>query len=216
MKKTRLIIALLLVAFLTGCNKEEPPEIEDVLPVYIPEECLKYHFRGTGSYQVYQDSATGVLDSVFITQATVEPDTLYDSSGNLVGIYEYFSYTMQDTSGNSWIVRLPPATANYFGFFNMNRRYFVNGVFQNQINYAFFPHTDTLVTSSQGSLVCADTLTNYLDNGVVYSKVVVFENTSDQQEGGNLSRRYFARNFGLIREEVPASNKVRTLLRSGN
>jgi hypothetical protein len=208
------IIALLAFGMMAvSCRKE--PTLENTLPVYIPADCADHYFFGVGSYWIYQDSATGAMDSICVTDASMSMDTLYDTDGSLVGLYEYFAFQAEDTTGRMWIHRLPPSTENFFGLFRISRRAYQGSTYLGQDVYSFYPHSDTLIAGASGTLSVEGTLDTLYVGSVAYPNITIIGNTADNLEGGNASRRYFCPNYGMVREEVPATGKVRVLIRSG-
>lgn len=214
-RKNKLPVCAVFLVFLAAisCSKDDDP-FKKHPPVTIPEECKDFFYFQQGAYWIYQDSISGNLDSLFVEQSVISKDTIYDGQ-DIIGIYEYFTMIVADTTGMSENHRLPPTTANFFGLFRIQRTILQNSAYINKDDYTFYPFKDTTISARFGNLSVIQTMDSLNVLGISYPNIVVFKNTADALNGQNQTIRYFAKNVGLIREEIPALGKIRQLVRKG-
>lgn len=115
MKKSRFAIITFsstLLFFALACKKNSPPPDEPVTVKFSPE-ALEYVKLSPGKYLIYKDSASGVLDSVVVTQSLLEARIAPATVGTgYIGLdcpeynYEFFTLALTQVNGNSipWFI----------------------------------------------------------------------------------------------------------------
>jgi hypothetical protein len=101
---------LLFTILISGCRPDEitGPSSPYEHTLYIPQEAKDYCYFQPGTYWVYQDSATGELDSVYVYEAGAGIDTVTATQSNPTeGIFEWLYCNKKSARDgyayNSWI-----------------------------------------------------------------------------------------------------------------
>ncbi len=141
--KTRMLFVLPIVMaslFLTFSCREPEKEI-----FYMPQEFKDYVMFPVGSYWVYEDSASGAIDSIYLKSSEIEifepphSDFKYEKLNQVF----YSGYYQTDFSAGSILEVLPYEYGGYGYFFDISQ-----GV--NRIQYAeLISITDTMIINSK-------------------------------------------------------------------
>jgi hypothetical protein len=91
--KTRIIL-LLLLGFLFILNSCKKPE--ELPTYYIPQEFKDYAVFPVGSYWVYKDSVSGVLDTVTLQEQTFSIVEQREFGYNYESLVQVYYYSMED------------------------------------------------------------------------------------------------------------------------
>ncbi len=203
--KSRIFRTLLCAELLltSSCIKEPPAPAQTLIPKerLLPEEAKAYIAFKPGTYWVYQDSATGARDSVWVNYLYYKKDTGYDVLNNYL-IYEY--YELKTTS----------LLDGYFYYYELNSIYSSGSrnhirrtktKFGDYVGWTIsFEYPIVPGNVLYGGAYDVTTTTNYYDSlnikGIVYHKVSRLHNKENPTEYGCQTIFYLAKDFGIIRK----------------
>ena len=225
MKKLAYIIIIIATCFtvLISCKKDKPIQ-PPVYSNYTPSQPVKdYAIFKPGTYWVYQDSTTHLLDSVWVyyykettdtfkkaeNQYSVSPVYLYRTfsskyrSNNLVE----FNTTFEVVNGSNMVLE---SVIDSTGFVGQYVKLFSPFIENKQMSY---------ITQDNCTFLKAYPLITF--NGSVYNNTIKYNHSRDfsnyyfinYQHFENKTNTYFASQIGMIRKEIPDSNKVWNLIR---
>ncbi|MCO5254272.1 MAG: hypothetical protein M9892_07925 [Bacteroidetes bacterium] len=80
MKKTILLISTLLLIVLQSCFKEK--ECRELTPILLEQEMLDWVYFKEGSYWIYRDTISGIMDSIYVTDARIDREEYQSSREN--------------------------------------------------------------------------------------------------------------------------------------
>ncbi len=222
----RKIVYILFISIcLTGCQKCKEKQPEPVVYTNVePSQPVKeYCIFKPGTYWVYQDSTSGILDSVWVYQYTETTDTFEKPTNtfNICPVYLYrtfsskyrsnnyieFNTTFQIASNSNMVLESVIDSTGYIGQYVKLHSPFINNKVMSYItqdNCTFLQQIPTIQLSS-----------------ITYSNVIKYKHSRDfssyyfinYQHFENKTNTYFAPNIGMIRKELPDSNKVWNLIR---
>jgi hypothetical protein len=217
---------LLLTFFMSGCRPDEisGPGTPADQTLYIPQEAKDYCYFQPGTYWVYQDSATGELDSVYVYEAGAGIDTVIATQSNPTeGIFEWLYCNKRSARDgykyNSWIdmswSSQPQIDASTKMFTSKTRpgdpvgetvqiAFPINRVQQNY--YTSWGSIQNVVTVNRLSspiINYLDTFSNVISSEHTYCCLLPFQ-----------AKFYYASEIGLFRAEQPDSGRVWKLLRA--
>jgi hypothetical protein len=202
------LFVLFGVFYYAACKKEtKPPTIR-----LIPEEMKAYWDFKPGTYWIYQDSVTGAIDSVYVTEYyndTAQGILNYTQEPMTYEFLKYIAHSSLDGHDYGYWINTQAGLKNYPEF---------NSVFSGKSGVD--AHTSFVYP-----LIVGNYLTQGYSGGVDtcvihqlfvsfdgYSDVVQIDNTLNSFEGYANTKAYYAKHIGLIRYEVPDSNKYRILI----
>jgi hypothetical protein len=217
---------LLFTILISGCRPDEitGPSSPYEHTLYIPQEAKDYCYFQPGTYWVYQDSATGELDSVYVYEADAGIDTVTATQTNPTeGIFEWLYCNKKSTRDgyeyNSWIdmsYATPAIDASTKVYTSKTRP----GDPVGEILHFGFPLNAISKTYYDFWNMSIDTifvvrLENYLLSSPsgTYSNIILSRHTHNPFNPLRASF-YFAPNIGLVRAEQPDSGRVWKLLRA--
>lgn len=222
---TRSNICFLLssLLFFISCKKDNQPK--DKIPVsdYVKFSAVAMEFvkLPEDGYYIYKDSATGLTDSVIVTESKLEkkysPADSYIFFGSIIYIpaayYETFSLSLQltDPTGNT-IDWLRCADSNKYKIFDLYQR--VDSSI-NMAPYFWYPVKSPYDYKYQHT----DILSSVTIEGTSFKNVLRFytkyENPNDPY--GMLFNYYWVKGIGIIKREVRKNNisKTELLVRYG-
>jgi hypothetical protein len=205
--KIYLSLTLLIIVFLgTKCRKDNTPPPT----YYLPQEVKDYMYFQPGTYWVYKDSASGVLDSIIVTEANSEMFTdMFDPPANKIShIEERFTiktYSFLDDYEYDYIAfaRGNNCSTDYCAY--VRREKIIPNNTDVPYTYAlFYPftigYTPTAASPSVQSLSAKyDSL---LVEGKYYKDVIEYYETKNSTETNQPTYFYIAKNYGVIRKKI--------------
>ena len=201
------ILPALLLLF-QGCKREnDPPEPEIFL---FDQAMYDYCYFKAGTWWVYRDSATGMLDTVNVIKSSRGMDTARHDDGTIWRISDWFDTKL--TSSHSDFIQ------NRWGHSSWKNLAFRDrtkpGDFVGEATFFFLPADIGAVRSGGGAGIViltekADTLTIH---GKRYEHVIVLENSQSLPDWGSETITKFAINTGIIQFEIKDSAQVWQLI----
>jgi hypothetical protein len=189
--------SLLLLS--ASCEREKP----DPPTYYIPEEYKLYTEFHPGSYWIYEDSISGAIDSVVVTEY-VEEIVPWQLPGEDVGYYYeksatkvFSSISSQDFQYNLSLSGVAPDVAN--SIYHLTKQLITSGE-SRYVNISRFPKSIGNIGGSGGEVV--ELFSEYMMNGILYSDVTKAVVDVDYSESDKTSYYYIAKDAGLIRYET--------------
>lgn len=190
-----------------SCKKETPAKQFPYQP--IPQEVRDYMWFDIGSFWIYEDSATQILDTikVYNTEVEVNPNynqetpithfeilSVYAKSNSTGCLYEYHAGTYSDLKTNGVVIKYftpdEPKTAK--------RSEVLTRPFIPYKVYIRYPGEFTLI----------DTLSSYVLNGKTYSNVKVYYHQYDGMMDFNPTKTWVAPNYGIIKKQCLSKPKT--------
>src|SRR5436190_7832132 len=107
----------LFFLFALNCKKSSDNKSNEIIQLKLDAEGLQYIQLDTGKYFIYKDSATAILDSVVVTQSSLENEYTSGVSRGLFDSYPafntevfYLTLTKKDVNSDSvWLeAQTPP------------------------------------------------------------------------------------------------------------
>ncbi len=220
-------VLLVILSFsLISCHKDSPQ-----VPMYncpVSQEAMDLAYFKPGTYWIYQDSATKKIDSTYVTSAR---DYSYTISGAYAQKLGYGGYFGQKACCQA---------SSYLGLQWDYGTYFYPYTYQFQIDRRQNPKDDKTYIEDGGwgfttpyqvnkpgtimySAILIDTILVVTDqafftlNGNVLSNVIEITHTQDVPYNSAVdlhkTKIFIRKNYGLLRKEVPDSNRVWNLIR---
>src|SRR5690606_22343723 len=94
MKKLYLLMFIGVLLLPVGCKKEPKP-IPGVTS--FPQELKDLFYFQPGTWWIYEDSISGILDTITVESLDIDTLTYYDAVDNIDGIYEVFELVSYST-----------------------------------------------------------------------------------------------------------------------
>lgn len=193
MKKLHILSILLVIC---ACNKEER-----VPYVPIPQEVRDYGWFETGTYWIYEDSATKALDSVFVYGTRVSISPYHDYKGVHLLDNEVLAVNARSAVTGS--------TFNFhFGTLDKNTKAMAITYNNPSIGphiwhsrmlvYPFKPDT---IYKLPEKVILKDTFTTLNINGTTYSHVKLYYCESDGIMMYDSTLTWVAPNYGIIKKQ---------------
>ncbi len=203
------ILSILLLLFTIShysCKPEPTPPIEPVFTA-LPKDIKDYCMFKYGSYWIYQDSVSGVYDTVTVQSYKVDTVNYPLIDGQLVGINETFSVTTYHsfdgyTETISPFAIPPPPPYPYNNTFNI----YLTRIKSSQVKSCYimiYPFQE-----NQQTISTEDTLTLLSSS----SMMIVYSNKSHKGFNNSEVLNFYERNKGIIRREVKKANQVWKLI----
>jgi len=217
MKLRQHIIAINILAILSSCYKELPkPGSSGTEYHLIPQTVLDYTYFKQGTYWVYQDSATGKLDSQWVAASSRGLDTFSKYSNYFNGYYQYFTYTMYDTLNNTEMIVSCSMTKSFYGYDALVNRDISDNAGVNNCPMFYYPFNLTRYgvgnpTSTSGDTVHMTPFININILGKIFNNAVrinQYDNCYDQE-----TNSYLAKNMGMIKLQLLKEHKTWNLIR---
>jgi hypothetical protein len=203
--KIYLSLTLLIIGFLgTKCRKDNTPPPT----YYLPQEIKDYMYFQPGTYWVYKDSASGVLDSVTVTEANSEMFTdMFDPPANKISHIEerftvktFSNYENIEYFYNGKVIGGIDCNQNNVCAY-VEREKIISGIpdegYNNVLIYPFniglAGGTYTTISNKYDSL---------LVEGKYYKGVVEFYCSLNYTENNQPTYFYIAKNYGVIRKKI--------------
>lgn len=216
MKKQFAFIIICGMAVLDSCHQDPIPSPQPSNTTYwIPREVKDYCYFKEGSYWIYQDSATGQLDSVYVYYAANGLDTLHNQDYN--GLYDWFDCKMMSSFDNYTYEHWYHAT---YMSTHPNRAMCYRDKYRPGddagetiiIDYPFVIGQNCYPVGS-GTVTTVGFLDSMIVDQIFYHNVDILSQSDDATMNTGHSVYYLSKNIGIIRKEKPDSNIVWNLLR---
>lgn len=187
-----LLFAFSLILMASSCPTQ------DTSPVNFPEEVLACLNHDVYSYWVYEESQTGVLDSVFVIKSKLGRDLVPDQ------------YQRDAPERLSQSLRISLYHTNLFG----------NGPQYEEVSeIALYSWEDGLTEWMRSAFLEADfpgtsgysrdtVFSSYEVAGIAYDEVVQITDSADHNFSGALSHNFYAPGFALVRKEIPSVGSI--------
>lgn len=210
-----ILISFLLLSVFFSCRQEI---VERVSFKRIPNEMKAYWNFKPGTYWIYKDSISNYIDSVYVSDLKL--DSGYGFQGKQKIVFQALQLTTLNLNGDEIKYRVTTTyTQNKAENFSI---VYANKTIHNP-NYYFVGENTSFIYPYLVGLTSENTIYSYpyndtcvlmnlfpLYNG--FADVIEFKNTRNAFEYANKSFSYYAKNIGLIKYEVPDSNKFRRLI----
>ncbi|MCO5254276.1 MAG: hypothetical protein M9892_07945 [Bacteroidetes bacterium] len=214
MRKIILLISTLSLIVLQSCFKEK--ECRELTPILLEQEMLDWVYFKEGSYWIYRDTISGIMDSIYVTNARIDrreyqssrekcPSRLYDrmyviinsTSGSeiqLDGRYGLGTGVSNDTTNTRGTVMID----------NLNH----TGGDGGYSKYMFFPVVQGTIGAWNGfTFIKHDTIySTYGIAGKQYENVLRVHDTGNGAYNAE-TKFYHAKHIGVIKKEIYEMDK---------
>ena len=213
MKNKFLYYALAFFIFsVCSCSCDKEGGDPEPLPVIDAPQALKdYIVFKPGTYWIYKDSTSGVVDSVFVTDFIEGHDTLYPSHA-ASGIYEWFQVnTHSALDGYDYYYKFNADDIYHIAntLYAVNREKLKPGDYVGTIYCFISPFTIGLTAYTVYDVT---TVSNYYSGITIgshlFPEVVKIHETRNVTEEQQVTNFYFSKNIGIVRKELVDSSKV--------
>jgi hypothetical protein len=222
-------LTIILLCFVCYSCKKSKVTTKQTDPVYIQfsADALAYVRLPLNKYFIYKDSASGLIDSVIVTESDVEkvfqPEytvQVFNGTFNLPAYYyQDFSLLLTGYSGTSqkeWFYAVAQSTFPSFdNSKNSDNASLVllekNRTTDTPINYAFVYPLDTISSLVEKMSI----ISSILIEGKMYSNVEFYSNSNGiDSTNADYARSiyYWAKGVGIIKREIKTSNSIQTYL----
>lgn len=179
----------------------------------IPQEVKDYTLFKPGTYWIYEDSATGVLDSVYVYDLQTGIDST--TNGNFEYFYEYCMHSIDGHSDDFWV---HTQWSKQYQNTTVWKEKFKPGDYIGQTYLMIYPFDLNrrygCYTDDIGAIITVRGVYDQLTIlGTDFGNAVCFHDTKNITEGHVESSYFIAKNFGLVRSEIPDSSKIWNLIR---
>jgi len=225
--KMRYLSIILIFSFcIIGCQKckKDTPVPKQYSNAGAPNQSmLDYGVFKPGTYWVYQDSTSGRLDSVWVYEYEETADTIYKDTDHpkICKVYLYQTFSSRYRSNNHF---------QYNSAFEYNNNLSMliedvvdsTGSIGEYVNFfmPFVVNKDVSYITDDNCKAISNSVSLTL-NSITYTNCLVYSHTKDASTYyfsnylpyKNKTNKYMASHIGLIRKEIPDSNRVWNLIR---
>ncbi len=207
----------LIITASCGCSNDKNTDSDPNNGFWtIPQEVKDYIFFKPGSYWIYQDSSTGIIDSVFLELYNYGIDTSFDGN-NIDGFFEYcFNNLHHSYDGKVDVYWVNGGWLKMYGYTPVWHDKFYPGHFIGETYLFGHPFIEDKIYSpytALGRIKLSKIFSNYSNSQVSYSNVLEFYNDSNITADFSKTNTFIAKNIGIIRKEVIDSGQVWNLIR---
>ncbi|MEO7960856.1 MAG: hypothetical protein ABIR19_04865 [Ginsengibacter sp.] len=228
--KIFMLISMIFSLSIVSCKKGSSEKAANPSFITFNSEGLAYVQLPVNHYYIFKDSASGMLDSVVVSQSTLEQKFSPESVDRIAGTnvktpahyYQNFKLQLSSISGNTQKAWFYGAATNKPDFIigdylNSDTAYL--SLLESDVNFtgeAFaYPESYQFAPQSSSKIIPAMTVV-----GTSYSNVINFisANSADPTDKNFVRATYFwAKNIGIIKREIktPTTVKTESLLRHG-
>lgn len=217
LKFSHLIFFLFVICVCSCCSDKEGDGDPNNGYWPISQDVKDYTLFKPGTYWIYQDSASGAIDSVYVYDLKQGIDTMYDTHGKLFGYFDYFDeYWFHGIDGYTNHIWVNTFWTKQYGTTPVWKERFKPGDFVGQtfltilpfdVNRQYAAYTDV------GVITISGIYTSININGITYGNSVIVHNTENIAENRSPSNYYITKNIGLTRREIIDSLWVWNLIR---
>lgn len=214
-----LVISIYLVSFFS-CKKDAKTEPDTGFNMPVNTDLYAYAYFKPGTYWVYQDSISGILDSVYVTSAYKGTYTNGDAEvaqGYYRGTFSWFTsdaissydhYRYQNWMDQSYEVNGGPPIVN-------RERYIMpgSGNKNGQTIHTAIISVGQHLTSYPDYVYYQNFYSNFQVKGMFFNEVQKWLNKQSMIDNKQDSYYYIAKNVGIVRREQLDSNRTWNLIR---
>jgi len=213
MKKHPYFFLLLLICSFS-CKRDPAPAPDFIFP--LPQVLSDYGYFVKGTYWIYQDSTTKVIDSVYVInneQGTKETSPQRGSPYNgYFGYYDvYIQSSFEGMQYHEWV-----NTETSSGGHTVIWEDKSNGsgsVGQTFLMTDYFVPGQTFLTGGYTTVVYENKFDSLKILNINFKNVIVFHDGNNATQNNSPTNFYLSKKIGVIRKEIFASNKVWNLIR---
>lgn len=221
MKKLYLLSILSVVVAISqySCKPDDDPQPPAPTPFYaIPQVVKDYSWFNVGTYWVYEDSATGQLDSIGVYNAYYDTISYGYDGKPPMGIFEEMSVESKSTLDQTkyfFDIRGCPCLPQHY----VPLVKYVKATPGWGVDYSLlvaYPFTINrgFAAGSNGIYTLKDSLETYTVANKTYSKVLLYHNVKDETLSLDSTLTWVAKGYGIIRKQSLQKNKTFWLKRS--
>ncbi len=216
-----LIIPLLCLTLPTlhGCKPDDDSQPPAPTPFYaIPQLVKDYSWFNVGTYWVYEDSATGLLDSIGVYNAYYDTISYGYDGKPPMGIFEEMSVESKSTLDQTkyfFDIRGCPCLPQHY----VPLVKYVKATPGWGVDYSLlvaYPFTINrgFAAGANGIYTLRDSFETYTVANKTYSKVLLYHNVKDETLSLDSTLTWVAKGYGIIRKQSLHKNKTFWLKRS--
>lgn len=210
MKRILYFITFLGATALVSCHNDPDPPIPSVDEAEMVRQLKEFTYFKEGSYWVYEDSATGDLDSMFVHYA--DDGEGLNSDNEKYYWFNCFIYSTRDSFEYHYTFHSSWSTSNPYRSF-VFREKTKPGDNVGQTRFVDFPFVlGRYFFWSYDSIQTHDVLDSVTLSAETYHDIAIITHTNDDSEQSP-TEYWVAQNVGIIRYEVADSNRIWRLVR---
>ena len=216
----RFVFLALLVVYFTSCTKSAKTVPTYNLP--IPQDAFDFANFKVGSYWIYQDSISHVLDSVYVIDATQGVRSVDGTSAQNNGFGGNFGYFTCDMYSSYEGVRYwnsvdRESPINQTTTAIVRTKWRLNSQ-AGQGDYLVIPYPlNKIIYESQyllnDSMVIVRDNASYTLNSTILSNVLEIHHAHNPLCNKLHTKTFVKKGYGILRREIPDSNRVWNLVR---
>lgn len=204
-----LLIGMFLVSLsLLNCNPDKPDPDPTDLGFFALGEAKDYVYFKPGTWWVYQNTKTGLRDSIVVTFSLL--DTLEGTSKKWHNTEEIFNVRSHSYSnGNNYSLYHRQGAVEVI---NQPKVFIITTLvrsepYEGEIEPFYYPFNFIEKGSNAGyGLQCTTIKDTMTINGKIYNDVAIFfirnDNIEPSPKDGKPAKYYWAKNFGLIQKDL--------------
>lgn len=180
----------------------------------LTQELKDYTYFRNGTYWVYEDSATGDLDSFYVYDSQNFFTDYLDNSGEPLAKLEVFQYfTKSSYDGNTYYYLTDLINNRYSDHPKVTiLRVVEKGGNHTQNHFVHYPLEVGREYQYGSSLMRLEARPDKVNFKNTFHNVLVYHDLANNTEGGETTF-YIAKNMGIIRKEIKKTNRVWNLIR---
>ena len=212
MKQLLAVFAFSIVAF-SAC-KDENSNGKEYFEGPLTQELKDYTYFRNGTFWVYEDSATGDLDSFYVYDSQNFFTDYLDNSGEPLAKLEVFQYfTKSSYNGNTYYYLTDLINNRYTDHPGVTiLRVMEKDDIHTKNHFVHYPLEVGREYQYGPSLMRLDARPDKVNFKNTFHDILVYHDLANTTEGGETTF-YIAKNIGIIRKEITHSNKVWNLIR---
>ncbi len=211
--KNKTLFFLAIIGFVSSCCKKDTPPPT----YYVPQELKDWMYYKQGSYWVYQDSASNINDSVYVTSSEIKIEDDVDKMGKIIWKEEtFYVYTQSTLSSYIYIDRSsitssPQNCDNTCYIIYRERKTSIGSNVGTTFILFLSPKIGLQAAPNGLTYVTLAAIYDSLQvGGKYFHNVVRMDETKNETEGGGPTKFYIAKHYGIIRKEITAGNTEKT------
>jgi hypothetical protein len=205
----RLVYILLISLFFISCRKEKEPIPNENQNFSIPDDIKDYCFFKPGTFWVYQDSLTGMIDSMYVTDSYVGKDTV-SSQDNVgyTGIFDFFNVYVYSTAlGGEYLYWTDATYWQAPGLQNIPRVYIKNTTIMTGYNESVLMFTNEYLNNNvlytdNGGQINYSGLMSFTNSYYNFQNVKKYNSTKNYTVFGHPTIYCLKKNVGLINYKI--------------
>lgn len=202
----KILFISLWCIFIIACKKDEKiPVTNELGYTPISNDIKDYCFFKEGSFWVYEDSITGAIDSMFVTDSYIGKDTI-TTQDNLgyTGIFDFFNVYVYSTKlGGEYLFWTHSSFWQTPYVKNIPRVYIKNMTVQTGYNETTLMFTNeylnnNLLYTDAGGRINYLGLMNFNTGYFNFQNIKIYNNTINFTHMGHETKSCFTKNIGLV------------------